>query len=156
MTGSGRQDVGLAWGWRYLSPQWRGEFGIIDYPSKKNERRKVALLINDGRSRTFCHEATTHIDGNGNATVPPEHGSRCENEITNDGFDNIASTCEAMKDEGIEIFVLYINGIARGEPTMRDCATDGFFFESENVASLTEAFSQITQALGSKGVVLVE
>lgn len=156
LTGSGRHDVGLAWAWRYLSPSWQGLFEDLDYPSDYGDRRKVVLFVNDGHSRTFCREVNSHIDEDGFAELPPEFDDECINEITDEGFANIVDVCNAMKSNGIEIYVLYINGVSRGEDAMRECASNGQFLRGDNVDELANSMKDVYMDIAAEMPVLVQ
>jgi Flp pilus assembly protein TadG len=47
-TGTGRFDEALAWGWRMVSPRWRGEFGDPAWPAAAGETNKHVMLFTDG------------------------------------------------------------------------------------------------------------
>jgi len=54
--GTGRFDVGMAWAWRTLSTNWRGQWGIHNYPTnnssniRSENRRKKIIFLSDGLS----------------------------------------------------------------------------------------------------------
>ncbi|MEO0398413.1 MAG: pilus assembly protein TadG-related protein [Pseudomonadota bacterium] len=135
--GTGRQDLGLAWAWRILSPKWRGLWGPADYPADYGVRRKIAAFITDGRSMMYCKEVNSTAP-----TVPPEIAP-CQNELSNEGFAHIENLCERMKDAGVEIHVLYVNGVSRGAPYMERCASDDAYYNATTLDSVEDAFADI-------------
>jgi hypothetical protein len=65
-------NMGLAWGWRVLSPEWRGQWGgatPASYPLDYNSALvdKVVVLLTDGNNEWFdywCRPPGNALDGN--------------------------------------------------------------------------------------------
>ncbi len=136
-TGTGRFDVGMAWGWRVLSSAWRGDWGVAGYPGAvSDQRRKVAVLFTDGYTTAYATEV-------GNGGAPWGH-----NRGTAQGFENLVSVCSAMKNDGIEIYTMYVDGgpgNTRIEPYLERCATSAdHAFTIDNLASLRTAMAALT------------
>ncbi|MEM8785074.1 MAG: pilus assembly protein TadG-related protein [Pseudomonadota bacterium] len=154
-TGStGRQDLAVAWAWRLLSPRWQGEWGPAHYPADYGDRRKFFAFVTDGRSSLFCEEVNPNYPSppDGYASVPSCIGS---NEITHDGFANIQHMCEQMKADGIEIHVLYVNGVAHGEPYMQACASEGAYYSANSLDEITQSIGSLSTAIGAEVARLV-
>jgi hypothetical protein len=152
-NGTGRFDVGLAWAWRSLSPEWRGKWDVSNYPSKfpkKNPsakddkiRKKYIIFMTDGRSNAFKREAMMEEDwgwNNGNKKA----------------FENIAQTCETIQAEGIEIYMLQIPGNSNATPYFKRCASSpDHYIVIDKVEDISFAFGKIKNSLYSQ-VRLVE
>lgn len=111
--GSGRIDVGLAWGWRILSPKWRNKWGQSDYPALNTEQRKKYLVfVSDGNSRTYGYEM--------DAAIPPSWPGNMGSPT---GFAHFEDLCERIKDDGIEIYILQIEGNPKADKSFETCAS---------------------------------
>ncbi|MEL6978559.1 MAG: VWA domain-containing protein, partial [Pseudomonadota bacterium] len=120
--GTGRFDVGLAWGWRVLSERWRGRWGEPDYPQPSSETRKIALFIGDGY--TAVNNRPTDL-GLG------EHDGeeRALNRMSATHQRHFVEVCRKMREDGIELFMLAPQDTyAKMEDAMIDCAVDGSWF----------------------------
>jgi len=149
-AGTGRQDTGLYWGWRLLSPKWRGLWGISDYPAKKGDRSKMMIFITDGKTRASCMDEMNPYFPD----VPPELGSdygacKGRNELSNYGFEHIEHTCELIKDMDIKLAVMYINGHNRGATYLQKCASPGMYYDTDTISEITDAVADISANIGS-------
>ncbi|MEM9169829.1 MAG: vWA domain-containing protein [Pseudomonadota bacterium] len=127
-NGTGRFDVGLAWGWRALSTEWRGEWGVPDYPADPEDARKIAVFITDGRTTAYKWEMSKTEDWGWN------NGSK-------EGFEHLVNVCTQMKQDGIEIFVFRTPGNSHSEPYFQDCATSANHYRTiSNNTDLKNAF----------------
>ncbi|MEM6414560.1 MAG: Tad domain-containing protein [Pseudomonadota bacterium] len=149
-SGTGRIDLGLIWGWRLLSPKWSGYWGMSDYPSAHGDRRKIAIFITDGRSVMYCKEVNSYAPA-----LPPEF-SWCKNEISDEGFAHIEHTCNKMKNDGIEVFVLYVNGISRGAPYMENCASTDLFYSVNSLSEINDAFDNLKLGIIGDSIRLIK
>ncbi|WP_372425585.1 TadE/TadG family type IV pilus assembly protein [Salinarimonas chemoclinalis] len=140
--GTGRFDVGLAWGWRLLSPRWQGEWGIERYPSAYGERAKIVLFFTDGHTTGYDRE------------VLPEDGgfqrSYGHNNGTPNGFEHLVDLCRRMKDAGIRIVMLQIDGNDHFGKYARACASSAQdYFLIDESTSITTALEDIGRGAGS-------
>ncbi|MCP1337622.1 pilus assembly protein TadG-related protein [Futiania mangrovi] len=144
--GTGRIDQGIVWAWRMLSPAWRGEWGRSGYPANTGERRKIAVLIGDGHSHGYYYE----MGGtNGN---PPAGEPYLGNVPTFLALEHMQELCSRMKADGIEIFVLYLNGTERARPYMQACASDpNAMYSVSDTSGLEQAFQDIGSSLVAQG-----
>ncbi len=148
-NGTGRFDIGLAWAWRSLTPEWRNKWGIKKYPSeaiptdgklKKNEnyRKKYIIFMTDGRSNAYKREAMKQEDwgwNNGNKLA----------------FEHIEQLCTDIKNDGIEIYMLHIPGNANSTPYFKACAsTTSHYFVVDSVKDIPFAFEAIKTSLYSQ------
>ncbi|MEL6360705.1 MAG: TadE/TadG family type IV pilus assembly protein [Pseudomonadota bacterium] len=91
-TGS---DTALAWGWRALAPEWRGEFkeNAVLPRDHASDRSKVLVFLTDGRP--FRHDA----DGDG-------INGRDESD-NEEALDNLEAVCDAIEAAGnIDLYTI--------------------------------------------------
>ena len=137
--GNTRTDIGLAWGWRVISPKWRGQWGTeaqlpLDYHEKDNS--KVVVLMTDGMN-------TPDISGD------PESKAATER--------NLARECEAMKAQGITIYTILFQTPSELIPLYSRCASsDETFIVAASNRALDEAFGRIGMQLRNKYVRLTQ
>jgi Flp pilus assembly protein TadG len=168
--------TGLAWGWRALSPNYRGLWGSptpadlpLDYGAEK--MNKVVVLLTDG--------VNTVINGTSNGDMPGCNGAiyayrtyECpvdsdytaygrmserhygssidtKDEFTAELNTRIGALCTAMKNKGIIIYtiLLQVNDDATNQ-LYKDCATKtDYYFNSPSASQLAGIFNQIAQQL---------
>jgi hypothetical protein len=171
--GGTNQAEGLAWGWRVLSPTPPFTEGA-PYDPTGREVRKVIVLMSDGENTNVGTDAVMATDysaynymgfwrdhASGNAltqllfgilhgVLPPNIVRRdidSSNEYVNYVDERQRQLCEAIKDAGIEIYVVrFRNG---NEDLMRDCASgDDHFYNANNSSELSAAFNAIGSGIG--------
>ncbi|MCU0831422.1 MAG: pilus assembly protein TadG-related protein [Rhizobiaceae bacterium] len=118
--GTGRFDDALAWGWRMVSENWRGEYGEAAWPARAGETNKQVFLFTDGHSTANEHEM----------------GSTRSNLGWNNGstqmWEMIEAQCARMKDAGVSIGVFHVLGNAAAAPYLERCASTGQYFGINN------------------------
>lgn len=132
-NGTGRFDEAMAWAWRLLSPDWRGQWSAPDYPAKYGDRDKTIVFLTDGLTEAYRYEVK---DGRG--VFGFNSGSAA-------GFENFEAVCAAAKANGIVIHVIFKDG-GNGffEPYGKRCATSGdHFHKVSDTASLKAAFKKL-------------
>jgi Flp pilus assembly protein TadG len=144
--GTGRYDVGLAWAWRAMSPEWRGKWGVSNYPAKYTQannstkpndkiRKKYIVYMTDGRSNAFKLEAMKEESWGYN------NGSK-------QAFEHIAELCETIKADGIEIYMLQIPGNSNATPYFESCASSpSHHIMVDEVEDISFAFNKIKTSL---------
>lgn len=130
--GTGRFDVGLAWGWRMLTPEWSGLWDASNYPAPYlTSRKKYLILLTDGRSSAYEKEFTQQQDWD-------------YNEASIDAFEHVVELCSDIKDDNIEIFVLRFDGNDHAESYFRSCASsDDHFVNVNDVSDVAYPFDVI-------------
>lgn len=131
-------NLGLAWGWRVLSPDWRGMWGggtPASYPLDYNSALvdKVVVLLTDGNNEWYdypCRPPGNAVDGNCDANPPAEMGgNRLPNDADYTAYGRLAEgrvgttdnptaratintrmtdLCTAMKTKGIIIYTIVV------------------------------------------------
>jgi hypothetical protein len=141
-------NIGLAWGWRMLSPRWSGLWRRPDgavisglpYPYDQPFNHKIIVLMTDGENQHYRHDFTAYgIDG--------------ENIPVGGISPSMGRLCTAIKQAGIIIFtVTFGNTGSAIETTFSNCASDPqtekrlagpFYFDAPDGAQLEAAFRNI-------------
>lgn len=149
-TGSTAGQIGVAWGWYMLSPNfahlWTGEGRPLPYGSPN--LRKIAVLMTDGEFNTpYCNGVVASNSGSGS----PSTSERINCVATNgDPFTQARNMCTAMKNAGVTVYTVgfgLTNGSAAAN-VMRDCASSpSQAFRADNGAELRAAFRGIATAI---------
>ena len=146
-SGATLTNIGMVWGWRSLSPVWRGKWGNdvpndrpLDYDDEDNI--KAIVFMTDGLASVFDYTA---------------YGLRSEERLGTSNFflanqevDNrLLTVCNSMKDQDIEVFTIMFDlNSPTVETLYRDCATsDEHFFDSPTGEDLEFAFKKIGRQL---------
>ena len=130
--GNTRTDVGMVWGWRALSPRWRGVWPgdptlPLDYNTPLMD--KVAIIMTDGEN------------------TPWLTGDPLTQSETND---QLLAECAAMKAEGIKIYTITFQAPATLDPIFQTCATTAdMHFTSPTNADLENVFRIIGAELSN-------
>lgn len=146
-------NQGLVWGWRMISPRWRGFWGgTMDanaLPLEYNTRHmiKAVVLLTDGENTQTngSHSAYWYLQDNKLGTT---YQSAAITELDN----RTKTICTTMKSRGI-----YVYSIALGTdlPTssrqlLKDCASSSsFYFYSPSTSDLQKVFSAIGDSLSN-------
>ncbi len=150
-SGGGTQTaVGLAWGWRTISPRWRGRWHgptpndmPLDY--EEPDLVKAVVFMTDGIADLGWELMAYGFLSDGNLGTTNE--ALAEAEVNS----RLTTICEAMKAEGIQIFSVMFAVTDPGiETTYRDCASEPeYFFNSPTGDELDAAFETIGRRLAS-------
>jgi len=128
--GTTRIDVGAAWGWRLLSPTYRGYYDDPSLPLDYDEELmdKAVIILTDGTN--CCSSYGTDIAAADAALL---------------------LTCQNMKDEDIIVYTISFGSLPTALKTMMtNCATSAsHYFDSETSSDLTAAFQTIGSQLSS-------
>ena len=125
-------QIGTVWGWRALSPRWRGLWGDPDLPSDHGtpDIRKVAVIMTDGENRP-------HYSGDPFSIAEADQ--------------QLADQCEAMKAAGITIYTITFDAPASIDPLYRACASDpDKFHRAADGIQLARAFQAIGTGLTAR------
>jgi Flp pilus assembly protein TadG len=155
-------NLGLSWGWRTISPQWRGLWGgetpathPLDYGTPFMD--KVVVILTDGQNQFYDHDsgaapgsdytAYGRLEALGVTTL-------AQGRAVLDG--RMASTCGAMKAEGIRIYAITFGGSpdATAQALFRNCAsTPAMYYHAPTNAILAEVFTAIGGELANLRIV---
>ncbi|MBI1408296.1 MAG: pilus assembly protein TadG [Caulobacter sp.] len=142
--GSTAGQIGLAWGWYTVSPNFSSIFGGTSQPAPYGTKDllKVVILMTDGEFNTaYCNGVVSEDSSNGYSS------SKINCDATNgDPFDQAASMCEAMKAKGIIIYTVGfdISSSRDVSDLLSNCASGpDHFYQPASGSDLKEAFKAI-------------
>ena len=162
--GGTTSNLGLAWGWRVLSPNWRGLWSPTtpaDMPLDYNTplMDKVVVLMTDGNNEYYDwpgHQPNSGVGPGGsdynsygrrndfgfstNAAAVAELNSR------------MSAACAAMKAQGIIIYTMIFGGApnAATQTLFQNCASNpAQYFYAPNQTAMADAFRSIGTALSN-------
>lgn len=157
-------NLGLAWGWRTLSPTWRGAWpGVdaqlpLDYDTPLMD--KVAIILTDGVNQWYdwpgglpgAPEAGTMPDADYTAygrLSEGRLGTTSAGAVTTQINNRMLNVCNAMKNEGIIVYTITFKlNNSTTQQLFRDCATNpDHYFNSPSNDDLKETFETIGQEL---------
>lgn len=151
-VGNTHINYGAVWGWRMLSPKWRGLWGgdmdsnklPLDYGTKNMS--KAAVIMTDGEN-TMTSDTYTAYGWLDEKRLGTSRSSTAVKELD----DRLSTVCTAMKNAGIIVYTIAFNRPGKStEDLLRSCATqDSFYFNSPNGADLRTAFEQIGGSLSN-------
>lgn len=155
-------NLGLSWGWRTISPSWRGWWGgetptthPLDYDTDFMD--KVVVVLTDGKNQFYDHDSS-----GGPGSDYTAYGRIEELGVASLGAGRnildarMAATCEAMKDEGIRIYSITFGPSPDGQAQdlFRNCAnTPAMYYHAPSNEDLAEAFQAIGGELANLRIV---
>ena len=158
-VGGTELTTGVAWGWRMLSPRWRGVWGgemntnslPLDYNSAL--MYKVAIIMTDGDNDISynVYSAYGYPNAGGQLGTTPCSGSNC---TTGESRLNTRTTqiCDSMKQNGIIIYTIALGTAvsSTGQSILQACATSpDYYFLSPTTNELQTIFRQIGDSLAN-------
>lgn len=149
-VGSTMINLGAVWGWRMLSPRWRGGWtgdmasnGLpLDYNSKN--MTKAVVLMTDG-ANSFSNGVYTAYGYLSEAKLGTANEWNAEKALDT----RLSTVCTAMKAKDIYVYTVAFNiNSASIKQLMQNCATStSYYFDAGNSAALTAAFQTIGASL---------
>ena len=128
-------QIGAAWGWYLVSPNWASIFPRGSRGRSYSDRStiKSVLIMSDGIFNT------SYLPAGQNSEDRLVQGSAPYQAI---------QLCDAMKARNIEVWTVAFQAPAASETLLRDCATDaGHFFAAATTNELRDAFRAVAQRL---------
>ena len=161
--GGTTSNLGLVWGWRTLSPRWRGVWPGSVWPVDYDDDQiaKVAIVLSDGQNQFFDYDNddtyVSDFTGYGRIGESFIPGATDEADGLDTLDDKFSRVCESMKQEGIVIYTITFGSGASGgriRDLYRDCASDpGNYFHAPDNDDLAPAFMTIGQELANLRIV---
>lgn len=146
-------NVGLAWGWRMISPRWRGLWGgqmnpaglPLDYNAPL--MYKVVILMTDGDNviDNSSRGAYWYLSNGRLGTTNSGTALNILNNRTN-------QVCTSMKNNGVIIYTIALGSAVStaGQNLLRNCATNpDYYFLSPSTNELQNIFRQIGDSLAN-------
>ena len=172
-SGGTMGNIGMVWGWRALSPRWRGLWAGSDatLPKDYNEPQidKAVIMMTDGENTIFSHGGTNYFDYNSySRQAKNAWGRHVSSPGSTDAYTNpdgrlrynsssfyrnkvdakFSQVCESMKAEGIIVYTIKFK--SGNDSLYRNCATSSaHYFNSPTQEALSDAFRTIGQELSN-------
>jgi len=154
MVADGNTHIGLgaAWGWRLLSPRWRGlwggEMNTNSLPLNYNTARmnKAVIIMTDG-DNTIDNSTRGAYWYLSNSKLGTTSSSAAVTQLNT----RLSTVCTAMKNNNIIVYTISFGTVNGTSGTMlRNCASQtDFYFPSPDAATLNTAFKAIGDSLAS-------
>jgi Flp pilus assembly protein TadG len=149
-NGSTMINLGMAWGWRMLSPRWAGIWGgemdstgnanfpQLPLPYHTAKMQKVVILMTDGMN-----------DNGGGAKISGYQGQSLPSNANLDT--KTLDICTQLKNNGVIIYTIgFGSGSQVNTSLLTSCATSAsYFFLAPTNAELATAFQQIGNSLAN-------
>ncbi|MFD1331191.1 pilus assembly protein TadG-related protein [Methylopila musalis] len=145
-------NVGAVWGWRMLSPSWRGVWDgdmltnklPLDYGSKN--MNKAVILMTDGENMFNENNYTSY------SFLSDKRLGTADMTTANKALDaKLSTVCSSMKAKEIIVYTVAFNNPPDAIKTLlQTCATStAFYFDAGNNEALKAAFTAIGGSLSN-------
>ncbi len=163
--GGTTSNSGLSWGWRSISPQWRGLWSVSDsaLPHDYSEPlvEKVVIILTDGVNQMADNDRSGPLGSDYTGFGRVGEGRILQNgtgtaitniyDAKNELDRRMLETCTAMKSAGIRLYT--ITFMVSDDDTrnlFQACATDSdHYFNSPSASELQTTFTQIATELAN-------
>lgn len=162
--GGTTSNLGLVWGWRVLSPRWRGLWGgntpadrPLDYNTVNSD--KVIVLLTDGNNEVYDWPDHTPNSGKGpRGSDMTAYGRLLDMGVSsiaagNDLLDaRMATLCTDIKREGIIIYAITFGAKPNAQTKLlfQTCATTpDYYFHAPDGATMKAVFKKVGRQLGN-------
>lgn len=142
--GSTAGQIGAAWGWYTVSPNFGAMWGQAPAAYNTDRTLKAVILMTDGEFNTPYATGVIAADAGAGSGSPYDHVN--QNATNGDPFDQTESLCSAMKSRGIIVYTVgfQVAGEGRAAELMQNCATSAdYAFLPATSAELKDAFAAI-------------
>ena len=152
LTAVGNTEIneGLVWGWRMISPRWRGFWGgtmganslPLDYKTKGMAKAIVLLTDGENTISNGSHGSYWFL-GNGRT------GSTSSSGAVDKLDDKTLSVCTSIKNAGIYLYTIGL-GSDVNTSLLKSCATaENYYFFSPSAGDLANVFNTIGDSLSN-------
>ena len=151
-AGSTAGQIGLAWGWYMVSPNWASLWpeGRGGAPYSTRQLLKVVVLMTDGAFNSpYCKGVIASDATSGSGSAYDHINCSATN---GDPFAQAQRTCAAMKAKGVTVYTVGFNVSSDRDVQnlMRNCATSpDYVYFPNGGAALKIAFRAIAQDINS-------
>ena len=143
--GSTAGQIGIAWGWYMISPNfgylWPGASAPAAYGA--SELIKIAVIMTDGEFNTaYCNGVISRDSGSGSGSSSDHINCNATN---GSSASQALKQCQAMKEKGIVVFTVGFDlDTQSAKDLMKQCATsESYAYLASDGAALKEAFRSI-------------
>ena len=152
-VGNTHINLGAVWGWRMLSPNWRGLWGgsmdannlPLDYNTATMNKAIVVMTDGDNTMPSSNYTAYgTLSEGN--------LGTTSSSAAVAEMNSRLSAVCSAMKNAGINVYTItFGSGVSStSKSLMRSCASQSdFYFNAEDGVDLSSVFTAIGDSLSN-------
>jgi len=149
-------NLGLTWGWRVVSPNWRGQWSgsPAELPLDHDEpfMDKVIVMLTDGVNQFIS--ADDELGGSDYTAYGrvEDFGFNNIYDARNELDDRFDTTCANIKADGIIIYTITFGDTpdSSTQAAYSACATNpSFYFHAPTASSLEEAFDSIGRQLSN-------
>ncbi len=163
LAGSTAGQLGTAWAWYLLSPNFSYLYPTASQPAAYSDTktRKIAVLMTDGEFNTQFWKGVKDKDSyderaNGTSEIgtgspPPKTDTNAPtlSGLTSSEYQAV-KLCYAMKQKGIEVFTVGFQAPTAAKNLLKNCATDvGHFYDATTGDALRMAFRDIALKISS-------
>ena len=155
-TGS---DIGLLWGTKFLSPEWRGKIGgeFTDRPADYDDEdtTKIVVFMTDGgitwQGRPLEHIAGLEKAKNGTMQKIRNTGSYSQTSASDTAYGRLKNLCEDLEDNGVKVFTIgfQIKSTSSAAKQMEDCAVNGGNYYLVETLDIISAFEAISSSISN-------
>jgi hypothetical protein len=159
--GGTTSNLGLVWGWRVLSPWWRGMWGDpvlpLDYDTPALD--KVVIVLTDGQNQFYdwpWHSPNNGVGPNGSDYTAYgrlyDFGFSTLNDARAEIDSRFSQICTAMKAEGILIFAITFGSTPNSstQALYSGCASQAnWYWHAPTNATLQTVFAEIGEQLSN-------
>lgn len=151
-VGNTHVNLGAVWGWRMLSPRWRGVWGStmaenslpLDYGTP--HMTKVVILLTDGENTMSSTVRTAYgypSEGRLGTTSTSTAVTRLNERLT--------TTCNNMKNAGIKVYsIMFDLNSSSVSKLFKGCASQpDYYFDTPTSDELHQAFRTIGDSLSN-------
>ena len=146
-------NLGAVWGWRMLSPRWRGLWGgdmdtnnlPLDYGTPRMS--KAIVIMTDGENTMSSNIYTAYQYLSDGQLGTTSSTSRAETELDS----RLTTTCNNLKNNNIIVYTIAFGSVAGAtQSLLQNCATKPeYFFSSPSSTELSAAFRTIGDSLSN-------
>lgn len=153
-SGSTAGQIGLAWGWYMISPEWNAVWTGNSAPAAyaKPQLLKVVILMTDGIFNTpYCRGVAAKDADSSTGAATSDKRINC-NSINGDPLVQAAKLCENIKKKGVIVYTVGFNVGSDPDITnlMKNCATSAeYAYTPSGGTELKVAFRAIAQDINS-------
>jgi Flp pilus assembly protein TadG len=146
-------NLGLTWGWRTISPRWRGLWGDADLPLDYGTdfMDKVVVILTDGKNQFHDNDSSgppSDFTAYGRVNAPGPVGLAASTVAAGRTIldTRMAGTCSAMKAEHIRIYTITFGGTpdATAQTLFRNCASSpSMYYHAPDPDDIADVFRAI-------------